>query len=80
MRVYHLLTSCLTPGSARCSRRFHPRMIFAMERSVIASGSMIQGLLRRQHVCLLALPDLQGRLLNGASKRKHQRPWQLDLV
>jgi len=57
---------------ASCSRLFHPGIVFTMERSAIAPGSMIQGLLRLQHVGLLALPDLQSRLLNGASKREHE--------
>ena len=35
---------------------------------------MIQGLLGRQYVGLLALPKLQCRLLDGAGKRKGQRP------
>ncbi len=38
-----------------------------------------QSLLRRRDVGLLASPDLQGRLLDGARKREHQRPGQSRL-
>ena len=40
---------------------------------------MKQSLLRRLHVGLLALPDFQSRLLDGAGKRKCQRPRQSRL-
>ena len=60
-------------------RSFHRGAVFAAARSPVAPGSMIQSLLRRQHVGLLAVPDLQSRLLDGAGKRKRQRPRQSRL-
>src|ERR1035437_8974918 len=53
---------------------FHRGIVFATARSPVASGSMNQSLLCRQNVGLLALPNLQSRLLDGAGKRKRQRP------
>jgi hypothetical protein len=51
-----------------CSCPFHRGIVFATARSPVAAGSMIQSLLRRQHVGLVALPNLQSRLLDGAGK------------
>jgi len=55
---------------------FHHGSIFAAARSLIAPGSMIQSLLCRRHAGLVALPNLQSRLLDGAGKRKRQRSRQ----
>src|ERR1039458_6263686 len=52
----------------------HRGTVFAAARSPVAHGSMIQSLLRRRHVGLLASPDLHSRLLDGAGKGKRQRP------
>jgi hypothetical protein len=49
-------------------------IVFATARSPIAFGSMIQNLLCRRNIGLLALPNLQSRLLDGAGKRKRQGP------
>ena len=59
-----------------CSRRFHRGIVCATARRQVAPGSMMQSLLCRQHVDLLTLPNLQCRLLDGAGKRKRQRPRQ----
>jgi len=45
----------------------------------VASGSMNQSLLCRRHVGLFTFPNLQSRLLDGAGKRKRQRPGQSRL-
>ena len=45
-------------------------------RGPVAPGSMMQGLLCRRHAGLVAVPDLQGRLLDGAAERERQRPGQ----
>ena len=57
----------------------HRGTVFATAGSPIARGSMIESLLCRQHVGFLALPNLQSRLLDGAGKRKRQRPRQSRL-
>jgi hypothetical protein len=49
---------------------FHRGGVFAPARSAITSGAMQQGLLRRFYVGLLAAPNLQSWLLDGACKRK----------
>jgi hypothetical protein len=59
-----------------CSLRFHRGVIFATARRPVAPGAMKQSLLCRQHMGLLASPNLQRRLLDGAGKRKCQRPRQ----
>ena len=70
-------------AAARCSCTgncyLHRGIVFATARSPVARGSMIESLLCRQHVSLLALPNLQSRLLDGAGKRKRQRPRQSRL-
>jgi hypothetical protein len=53
---------------------FHRGGVVATARSAVARGSMIESMLCRQHVDLLALPNLQSWLLDSASKRKGQGP------
>src|ERR1035437_972303 len=55
-----------------CSHHFHRGSVLAAGRSPVAPGSMIQSLLCCQHVGLLASPNLQRRLLDGAGKGKRQ--------
>jgi hypothetical protein len=59
--------------------RIHRGIVFATARCAVAPGAMIQSLLCRQHMSLFALPNLQSRLLDGAGKRKRQRPRQSRL-
>src|ERR1035441_2409593 len=54
-------------------------VIFAAARSPVACGAMIESLLRRMCVRLLAMPDLESRLLDHATERKRQLPGQLRL-
>jgi len=42
--------------------------VFAMPRSLVALGSMIESLLCCQHEGWLAFPNLQSRLLDGPGK------------
>jgi hypothetical protein len=58
---------------------FHRGSVFATARRLVASGAMNQSLLGRDCVSFFASPNLHSRLLNGAGKRKCQRPWQLRL-
>src|ERR1035437_453777 len=51
-------------------------IVFATTRCAVAPGAMIQSLLCPQDVGLLAFPNLQSWLLDGAGKRKRQRPRQ----
>jgi hypothetical protein len=51
-----------------CLCLFYRGIVFATARGAVALGSMKQGLLRRFYVGLLALPDFQSRLLDGAGK------------
>ena len=46
-----------------CSRLFHRGIVFAPARRPVAQGSMIQSLLCRQHMGLLASPNLQSDFL-----------------
>ena len=54
----------------RCHARVlvHRGTVFAAARSPVAAGSMIQSLLCRQHVGLLAVLKLQSRLLDGGGQ------------
>jgi hypothetical protein len=54
------------PNSPSGRKVRHGVMVKA--RSPIAAGSMIQGFLCRQNVALLASPNLQSRLLDGAGE------------
>jgi len=47
--------------------------VFATARSLVAHGSMIHSFLCRRLVSILALPNLQSRLVDGASKRQRPR-------
>src|ERR1019366_6781761 len=58
---------------------FHRGPVFAAPGGRVALGSMTQGSLRCAHVSLLAFPDLQRRLLDGARKGERQRPGQSRL-
>jgi hypothetical protein len=49
-------------------------VVFPAARSPVACGALIESLLRRMCVHLLAMPDLQRGLLDGAAKRKRQPP------
>ena len=68
-------------GFHDCSRlcSFHHRSIFATARGAVTSGAMKQSLLRCFDIGFFAQPNLQSRLLDGASKRKRQRPRQSRL-
>ena len=55
-------------------RSFHGVAIFAMKCGMVVVRAMAQCVLRRQNVSFLALPDIQGRLLDCTGKRKHQWP------
>src|ERR1035441_5363470 len=67
-------------GSKECGLVvIHQCVIFAAASSLVARGAMIERLLRRLCVRLLAMPDLQDRLLDGAAERKRQPPGQLRL-
>jgi hypothetical protein len=58
---------------------FHLGPILAKACGTVALCSMIQSLLRRQHVAFLTFPNLQSWLLDGAGKRKRQCPRQSRL-
>src|ERR1035441_8688340 len=62
-----------------CLCLFHFGSVFATARSAVASGAMKQSLLRCFDIGFFAQPNLQSRLLDGASKRKRQRPRQSRL-
>jgi hypothetical protein len=54
----------------------HRGAVFATARSPVALGPVIESLLCRQHLGRITSPNLQSRLLDGAGKRKRQRPRQ----
>ena len=66
------LADATAPRFGEVSRLFifHCGRVFAPARGAIAAGAMQQRLLRRSFIGLLAFPDFQSRLLNGAGKRK----------
>jgi hypothetical protein len=41
---------------------------------MVAIGAVIQGLLCGSDLIVLAVPDVQSRVLDGAGEREHQRP------
>jgi hypothetical protein len=45
----------------------HRRSVFAAVGVTIAPGAMVESLLSRNDVGRFTVPDLQGRLLNGAT-------------
>src|ERR1039458_601492 len=66
---YYFLPDCARFRSSL----LHRCRVFAAARSLVAACAVIQSLLCRQYICLLALPKLQGRLLDGAGKREDRK-------
>ena len=64
------------PGCCACFPSFllHRGRVIALARSPIATRAVIQSLLCGRYVAFLALPNLQGRLLDGARKREGDCP------
>ena len=66
--------------SAFAVLRLYGRGVFAAASSPITLGAVIQGFLSRNDVRLFAMPDFQGRLLNGSTEGKRQFPGEARLV
>jgi hypothetical protein len=54
--------------SAFAVMRFYCRIVCALVSRSIAFGTMVESFLRRHHIRRIAVPDLQGWLLNCPSE------------